>query len=166
MTLLRRLLVAATFATCTLQADAATETSTLIVQVQINGTCAVNGNTLDFGQATVEQATFGFGRPQTTIKVACTNGTPFQVGIDDGSNAQAGQRRMKNESSEDYVNYELFKNRIGSDRFGDAVVAERVSGVGRGIHILTIPVYGELQGGQVGAPAGLYLDNAVITVYF
>jgi spore coat protein U-like protein len=78
----------------------------------------------------------------------------------------SGQRRMKNESSEDYVSYELFKNRAGTDRFGDAVVAERVSGIGRGIHILSIPVYGQLIGTQIGTPAGLYTDNAVITVYF
>ena len=132
---------------------------------QIGGGCTVTGNTLDFGQATFEQLVGGLGRTQTTISVSCPGGTSFQVGIDNGSNALIGQRRMRNQSTTNFVSYELYKSRIGSQRFGDAIPSERVSDTARGIRPESIAVFGELVAGQ-NVPVGRYIDNAVITVYF
>jgi spore coat protein U-like protein len=73
---------------------------------------------------------------------------------------------MKHDTSEDYLSYELYKRAIGNDRFGDAIVSERVGGVGLGRLLpVRIPVFGEILAGQE-PPGGDYLDNAVVTVYF
>jgi len=160
---LRKISIAAALAASALLVDGVTETATL--HAQTAGTCSVTGNTLDFGQATFEQLIGGLGRTQTTINVSCPGGTSFQVGIDNGSNALTGQRRMRSQSTTDFVGYELYKSRIGSQRFGDAIPSERVSDTARGIRPESIAVFGELVAGQ-NAPAGRYIDNAVITVYF
>jgi len=140
---------------------AGTVTANLRIQATVLNNCSVVGNTLDFGQVGLN----GAQRPQTNINVTCTKGAPFQVGINNGSNALSGQRRMKNDASNDYLEYELYKSLTGNDRFGDAIVSERVSGTGNGTTPVIVPVFGEILAGQ-SPPAGNYLDNAVITVYF
>ncbi len=144
-------------------AEATTTTGNLRIQATVVNSCSVVGNTLDFGQVNLGQT--GGQRPQTNINVTCTKNLPFEVGINDGSNALTGQRRMKNDSSNDYVNYELYKSLTGNDRFGDAIVTQRVDGIGNGTVPVIVPVYGQILAGQ-SAPGGNYLDNAVITVYF
>src|SRR5690348_13816545 len=110
---MRKLLI--TLSTCALLAGTAD------LRAQVGGGCAVTGNTLDFGQVTLEQLIGNPGRTQTTIRISCPDGTSFQVGIDNGSNALVGQRRMRNQSTPDFVSYELYKGQIGSQRFGDAL---------------------------------------------
>lgn len=144
-------------------AEAGTATANLRIQATVVNSCSVVGNTLDFGQVNLGQT--GGQRPQTNINVTCTKGLPFQVGINDGSNALTGQRRMKNDSASDYLEYELYKSLTGNDRFGDAIVTQRANGVGNGTVPVIVPVYGQILAGQ-SEPAGNYLDNAVITVYF
>jgi spore coat protein U-like protein len=141
---------------------AGTATANLRIQATVLNTCSVVGNTLDFGQV----GNNGAQRPQTNINVTCTKGAAFQVGINNGSNASSGgQRRLKNEASINFIDYELYKSLTGNDRFGDAIVSERVDGTGNGTVPVVIPVFGEILAGQ-SPPAGNYLDNAVITVYF
>jgi spore coat protein U-like protein len=127
--------------------------------------CAVTGNTLDFGQTPGVDALVSVTaaqRPQTTINVLCTKGVAYQVGISDGANVSAGQRRMNNET--DYINYELYKSLTGSDRFGDTDTTQRVSGTSTGVSV-GVPVYGQIVSGAI-VGAGQYLDTATITVYF
>jgi len=144
-------------------AGAGTTTANLRIQATVVSFCSVVGNTLDFGQ--VSQGGGGGQRPQTNINVTCTLGLPFQVGINNGSHADAGQRRMKNDASNDYLAYELYKSLTGNDRFGDAIVSERVNGIGTGTTPVIVPVFGQILSGQ-SAPTGNYVDNATITVYF
>jgi spore coat protein U-like protein len=90
----------------------------------------------------------------------------FQVGIDDGSNALNGQRRMKHDTSADFLSYELYKHATGTARFGDAIISQRVGGVGLGRFVpIRIDVFGQILAGQ-DVPGGNYVDNAVVTVYF
>jgi spore coat protein U-like protein len=143
---------------------AGTVTTNLQVQVTLLVSCTVLGNTLDFGQVEAGQ---GSGeRTRSHVKVSCPRGAAFQVGINDGTHAQSGQRRMKHDTSFDFLSYEIYKFSIGNDRFGDAIISQRVGGTGQGPFIYNvIPLYGEILAGQ-SPPPGSYLDNAVITVYF
>lgn len=143
--------------------DAETTTANLRIEATIVSSCSVVGNTLDFGEVSEDGGTLL--RTKTKIDVTCTQGLPFQVGIDNGSNDRNGQRRMKNRTSREFLRYEIYKSQIGNDRFGDSIVSQRVNGIGRGQRAVVIPAFGEIQAGQ-SEPAGRYLDNAVVTVYF
>ena len=97
--------------------------------------------------------------------MTCTQGTPFQVGIDNGSYPKDGQRRMKNDTSDNYLEYELYKSLTGNDRFGNDIVSQRVDGVGQGQTPVIVPVFGQILAGQ-DPVVGNYVDNATIIVYF
>lgn len=144
-------------------AQAGTATANLKVRAEVTAKCSVESDTLDFDEVNLRHVRGR--RIQTNIDVRCNRGRLFQVGIDNGSNAITGRRRLKNEASNDYVSYELYKSRFRNDRFGDSIRSQRVNGVGNGNRPVVIPVYGEIGAGQA-APGGNYADDAVITVYF
>ncbi len=144
-------------------AQARTATASLRTEATIVSGCSVVGTTLDFGEVNLSHVRGR--RTQANIEVTCTQGLHFQVGIDDGSNASTGQRRMKNETGGNFVSYELYKSAFGSDRFGDAIHRQRVEGTGNGTVPVVVPVYGQILPRQ-SDPAGTYVDNTEITVYF
>jgi spore coat protein U-like protein len=144
------------------RAGAVTTTADLNVQATVISFCSVVGNTLDFGAVSLGG---GGARPETNISVTCSLGLPFQVGINDGSHARRGQRRMRSVVRREYLQYELYKGLTGNDRFGDAIISERVNGIGDGTTPVIIPVFGEILSDQ-NAQNGFYVDHARITVYF
>jgi spore coat protein U-like protein len=142
-----------------------TATGNLRVQATVLSQCAVQDSTLDFGQVT---PTPPIQPPQTDIRITCTAGLPFTVGIGNGENAEGGQRRMRRSGSTgalpgDFLGYELYKNISLTDRWGDALISERVSGVSTG-QTQTAAVFGKLN--PSGPASGNFVDNAVITIYF
>jgi spore coat protein U-like protein len=144
----------------------ATSTGNLRVQATVLSSCAVQDSTLDYGAVSPTQ--LPAQRPQTDIKVTCTAGLPYSVGINDGSNASGNQRRMLRSNGDgstpaDYLSYNLFKSLTGNARWGDAVASERVTGTGSGA-TQNIPVFGGLVAGETGT--GNFVDNAVITLRY
>ena len=144
---------------------ASTATGNLRVQATVLSECAVQDSTLDFGQVS---STPPAQPPQTDIRITCTAGVPFTVGIGDGENASSGQRRMLRQGGSgsqagDYLAYELYQEIGLANRWGDAVVAERVSGTGTG-STQTKPVFGKLVASTPSS--GNFVDNAVITLHF
>jgi spore coat protein U-like protein len=143
-----------------------TTTGNLRVQATVLSQCAVQDATLDFGQ--VDSIPRAAQPPQTDIRVTCTLGVPYTVGIGNGENASSGQRRMLRQGSTgaqsgDYLNYDLYKEIGLVNRWGDAIVSERISGTGTGA-TQTAPVFGKL---VASTPAsGNFVDNAVITLYY
>lgn len=141
-------------------------TGNLRVQATVLTQCTVQDATLDFGQ--VSSLPRASQPPQTDIRITCTTGVPFTVGIGNGENASSGVRRMLRQGGNgsgagDYLAYDLFKEIALANRWGDAVVAERVSGTGTGA-TQTTPVFGKLLPSTSGG--GNFVDNAVITIYY
>jgi spore coat protein U-like protein len=142
-----------------------TATGNLRVQATVLSQCSVQDSTLDFGQVSTTPPA---QPPQTDIRITCTAGLPFTVGIGDGENFSGGQRRMLRQGgsgsqSGDYLAYELYKEIGLQNRWGDAVVTERVSATSTG-QTQTTPVFGKLVQSTPGS--GNFVDNAVITLYF
>jgi len=135
------------------------------VQATVLSQCAVQDSTLDFGQVS---ATPPAQPPQTDIRITCTAGLPISVGIGNGENADAGQRRMLRQGADgsspgDYLSYDLYQEIGLVNRWGDAIVSERVSATSTG-STQTKAVFGKL---VASTPAsGNFVDNAVITLYF
>src|SRR6266699_1040857 len=70
--------------------SATTTTATFGVQLQINAECVINSTALlDFGSAGVLGGAAGTSNKDqaSTLHVQCTNTTPYDIGLDAGTNA-------------------------------------------------------------------------------
>lgn len=158
------LMLAAVAAGMASPAVAATSTGVLTVQATVVDACAVASTTLAFG--VIDPAVGTTGRPSVGVNVTCTQGTSFSVGLGDGLNATAGQRRLRGASGTHYINYELYRDSGGTQRFGDSVTTQRLSGLsGLGATANSVSVYGGVAPGQ-SAPADSYSDTVPITIYY
>lgn len=79
-----------------------------IVKAQVIDACRIDSATdMDFGSVSGL-----LGTPHTatsTIQVTCTNGTSYNIGLDNGSHYGSGSRRMTDGSGH-YVNYTLYQD--------------------------------------------------------
>lgn len=137
-----------------------TETSNMAVSASVSSVCSVSAGALAFGEVATSGATDG----TATITVNCTAGGAYTVGLNDGANADAGQRRLL--SGSDVLNYDLFKEALHLNRWGNSGAA-LVSGVGLGID-QSLPVYGQIASGQTlasgnGTP---YTDTILVTLTY
>ncbi|BBI99209.1 biofilm synthesis protein [Ferrigenium kumadai] len=136
-------------------ASAQLQTS-FLVTASIAGTCsAATATELAFGNYDGGQ-----NDRTSTITVTCSTGTSYEIGLNDGANYNAPNRRMKHGAA-DYLNYELYSDagrttRWGNDDSGD-------------VHMISdgtaqnIDVYGRMPAGQNG-PIGSYADTITVTV--
>jgi len=87
---------------------ASTTTTTFTTQVTLAATCAINSaSTLNFGS----QGVLGANVDQTsTIQVACTDTTPYNIGLDAGTGSGATVAVRKLTSGGATVNYSLYSD--------------------------------------------------------
>ncbi|HEY0232879.1 MAG TPA: spore coat U domain-containing protein [Dokdonella sp.] len=96
------------------------------------------------------------------ISMTCTNGTAWQIGLDNGQSALATTRRMIGGSS--YVVYELYRDTGRTLRWGNTLNSDTLSGSGSG-NTQTLSVYGRVAP-QAGAAAGSYSDKITVTITY
>ncbi len=143
---------------------ASTATGSLTVQALVVDTCSVTNALLDFGTVNPTNGTLlpALGG----IAVTCSLGTPFTVGVDNGTNAASGQRRLRRGATTDYLNYELYKDLTLQTRFGDTGASDRATGLlGLGITSTPVVFYGSVPGSQSGG-GGSYSDSVQVVVHF
>ena len=143
-------------------ADAGTATTTMPVTMTITAGCTVSATTVAFGT----QSTLGAATPSSgTLGVTCTNTTPYNVGLDQGSGSGAtvAVRKMTGPSSAT-INYGLYQNSALTTVFGNTVGTNTVAGTGIGTS-QTITVYGQVPAQASPAP-GSYADVVNVTVTF
>ncbi len=145
-------------------ASAATANANLTVQATVADSCGVTDANLSFGTVSPSAGT---ALPSTgAISVTCTLGTGFSVGLGDGLNASSGARRMRKGATTEYLTYELYRDLIVQQRFGDSNPAQRVTGgVGLGLVAVPVSVFGMVPSGQASA-TGAYSDTVQITLYY
>lgn len=144
------------------QASAQSQTSTaqLTVTATVQSSCSVTGGTLAFG-------TYNSGQPSALDAEGaisytnCPANSALTIELDNGLNAQGGQRRLR--SGSNYLNYEIYKTAARSTRWGTGseALGYQVLAGGNG----TIPVYGRIFANQ-NVPAGSYSDTVTITLRF
>jgi spore coat protein U-like protein len=99
-----------------------------------------------------------------SFQVQCTNGTAYQVGINNGANASGGVRRLN--SGTEYLNYQLFQNAGRTTAWGNTNGTDTLgSQTGNG-NAQTLNVYGRVPSGQTAPTAGTYTDTVTITVTY
>lgn len=140
-----------------------TATTTFGVQIVISAECRINSATdLDFGSsgviATAVDAT-------SAITVQCTNGTPYDIGLNEGlgTGATVDARLMTGTGSET-VTYSLYTDAGHTSVWGNTTGNDTVAGTGNGSE-QAYTVYGQVPAQPTPAP-GTYSDTITVTVTY
>lgn len=161
----RRLLAAALLAAGMLElagpAEATTTTATLAVTATVLSLCTVAAAPLAFGNYSSSAASTS----TTTVNVECTYGTPYNVGLNQGSGTggTVATRVMTGPSSAT-LNYMLYSDAGYSVVWGNTIGTNTVTGTGSGV-LQPLTVYGKIPTGQYSAP-GAYTDSVTVTLTY
>ncbi|MFC3165944.1 Csu type fimbrial protein [Ciceribacter thiooxidans] len=144
-------------------AQAQTATDIFTVRIQITAECLINSTTtLNFGASGVlSSATTG----TSEITVQCTNGTTYNVGLNEGLGigATVASRRMTGPGSAT-VTYSLYSDVAHTTVWGQTIGTDTVSGTGTGASQV-YTVYGQVPAQSTPA-AGTYSDTITVTVTY
>jgi len=142
------------------------DTTTFDVKANVEASCKFTAaSAIDFGNLNV----YNFGTQEKTgsLTILCTAGPSYRVELDNGSNVDGSQRRMKKSGSANYLAYGLFSDAAHLVAWG-AGATDDVDFTGDGdSKILT--VYGQMDWSEAllpEAPTGSYLDTITATVLF
>lgn len=122
----------------------------------------VTATDLDFGQSMGLLTTNIDGT--SAIDITCVNGTPYQVGLDNGRNAIGNTRRMIVSGSGDYVTYGLYRDSAYSQPWGNTPNTDTVAGTSNGF-VRQVSVYGRVPP-QLTPTPGSYADTVTVYVYY
>lgn len=150
-------------ASCTSGTNTGSKDFYLGISATVPNNCRISlANDLDFGSA----GTLASALNQTSsIRVRCPNGTAWQLGLNNGSNASGTTRRMRSAAG-NYVTYELYRDAARTQRWGNTLNTNTVSGTGQGDNSpTTSTVYGRVPA-QSTAPSGLYSDTVIVTLTY
>ena len=144
-------------------ADSAT--ATIAVSATVRRNCVITTAPLAFGtyDPIVANATTPLDG-SATVTIACTMGTPATIGLDDGANASASQRRLTNGSNA-YMDYQIYLDSGYATTWGNAVENRLDAGVSPSKQPREFPVYARIPGAQ-DVPVGPFSDSVVATVNF
>lgn len=131
------------------------------VSAQLISACKITAAPLNFGS---HPSNFSANIPGTsTITSSCTKGTPYQIGLNNGLYASGNQRRMKAADGQ-YINYELYKDASRSQRWGNTLNADTLTGTASGVN-QNSSVYGQVMP-QTGLEAADYRDTITATITY
>lgn len=150
-----------------ISANAATTNTTFQVKIAIANTCDVTSlaaTDMDFGSHVFTDTNI---TSSSTIKIQCTSGNTFNVGLSAGTNpSTAGDittRRMKGAGT-NYVPYQLYKDSGYTTAWGNTSTDGWQTATGTGT-LQTLTVYGKATPATT-VPAGSYADTITATVTF
>ncbi|MBY0611112.1 MAG: spore coat U domain-containing protein [Beijerinckiaceae bacterium] len=152
------------------EAQAGTATASLTVQITITASCTINAATLDFGTNAGTALVAGNIDASTTTSVTCTTGSPYAIGMDNGSNVLVTQRRMK--SGANYLNYNLYvdsgRTQAWTTSASSTTCASANScylGTGNG-SAQSINIYGRAPVNATAPAPGVYVDTVTMTITY
>jgi len=134
--------------------------------ITIQNTCAITTapTNLNFGTQGVLVSNVD---TTSTIKVTCTTGADYDVGLDAGANESTADnvntRRMKNGAS-NYVAYNMYTDAPGGAVWGNTIDTNTLAGTGTGVE-QSFTVHGRVPV-QATPAAGSYADTVTVTVTY
>jgi spore coat protein U-like protein len=147
---------------CWTQAFALTTSTTFTVNATVAASCSVSGNTLNFG---AYDPTSGIANDNSSmISVTCTNGTPYNVGLNADMWTGATVATRKLTDSTGTINYTLYKDSGRTNIWGQTIGTDTATNTGNGA-AQALTVYGRIASGQ-NATTGSYADTITVTVTF
>jgi spore coat protein U domain-containing protein, fimbrial subunit CupE1/2/3/6 len=123
--------------------------------------CTVTASTLNFG--TVGLLTSAINGT-SALGVQCSNGTPYNVGLDAGQNGGGNINARKMVLGSRNITYQLYQNSARSTVWGNTIGTNTEGGTGTG-NTQSLTVYGQVPA-QTTPPAGTYNDTITVTVTY
>lgn len=133
-----------------------------LVSATVVKKCTVSAGTLNFGNG-VGLLTSAVNAT-TTLGVQCSNGTPYNVGLDAGQNSGGSITARKMVLGANGISYQLYQNAARSTVWGTTIGTNTVAGTGTG-NTQSLTVYGSVPA-QTTPPAGTYNDTVTVTVTY
>lgn len=141
-----------------------TATSGMPVRIEIVASCTVTTSDLNFGAYASNSQTPVQG--QTAIQLLCGTVITAEVSLDAGSGpgGNTNNRRMEQEAGTDRLDYGLFQDPGRTIHWGDRSGRDTLEVQTTGPS-LTIPIYGQIPGGQ-RVRDGTYSDTITVRVTY
>jgi spore coat protein U-like protein len=141
-----------------------TATAGMPVRIEIVAACTVSAADLDFGAYASNSQTPLLG--QSAIQLLCGAQTTAEVSLDAGTGpgGTTKNRRMEQEAGSDRLDYDLYQDAGRTTHWGDRSGVDTLEVQTTGA-TMTIPVYGQIPGGQ-RARAGTYSDTITVRVVY
>jgi spore coat protein U-like protein len=130
------------------------------VLATFENTCQVTATDLDFGRTI--PPTQAVDRV-STIHVQCPANTPWQVGLGNGLNYNAGTRRMAGQRG--FVGYQLYRDASRTREWGNTEDTMVAGSTGASGNVVDLQLYGRVPM-QPDVAVGEYGDTVVVTLYY
>ncbi|MEZ5839387.1 MAG: spore coat U domain-containing protein [Hyphomicrobiales bacterium] len=138
-------------------------TSTFNVHMRVIDECSIKSTeTLEFGDHGVWSSNID---AQANLTVACTNGTPFNIGLDKGSNGSSVSDRQMAGSRGGSIAYNLYRDASRSVAWGETVGTDTYSATGTGVD-QTVTIFGRVPPAAGAVVAGNYTDTITVSVTY
>jgi spore coat protein U-like protein len=146
------------------RAQTFTATAGMPVSIELIASCIVSATDLNFGAYSPRSQAPLLG--QSTIELVCGGPVTAEVSLDAGTGAGASttNRRMEQEAGSDRLDYDLYQDPSRTIHWGNRSGVDTLEVQTTGL-TLTIPVYGQVPGGQ-RAREGTYSDTITIRVVY
>ncbi|KFN50542.1 Csu type fimbrial protein [Arenimonas composti] len=143
--------------------NAPAATRTFQASLQLQPSCTITAQPLDFGVYSPTAARDG----ATNLSVTCTRNGAWSLALDGGSVAgDVNNRRMRLGAGPATINYQLYSNAARTSVWGAAAICPPgVSCLGTGA-AQSVPVYGRVPAGQGAKASGTYVDTVTATVTY
>ncbi len=144
-------------------ASATTVTTSFNAKIAIVAACTMTTPAdIDFGSTGLITANID---QTTTMNVTCTNTTPYNVGLDKGTNgASVTARLMKHTTLAATIPYSLYTNSTRTSNWGTTIGTDTVAGTGSGT-AQTLTIYGRVAP-QAAPNPGSYTDAVTVTLTY
>ena len=143
--------------TCDQYGSDAGQFSTLNVVANVVSNCLVQATPMNFGTASLLNQPVS---STSTLGVQCTQGTPYQIGLNLGQHATGSTRYMSSGSAQ--INYGLYQDSAHTQIWDN--LSNQKTGVGSG-NVDSQTIYG-LVPAQTSVPAGAYSDTVQVLVNY
>lgn len=138
-------------------------TTTFPVSATVLKACSVTASALNFGSYDPTAAAGLEG--MTNLRVLCTVGTSYTIGLSPGTSAGATVTSRKMINGENSLNYELFQEAARTNNWGSTPGTNTPPATSAGTTPRQHTVYGRIPAGQI-VPAGAYTDTITVSVNY
>ena len=151
------------------EAGAGTSTANLTVPLTITGSCTIGAATLNFGSDAGTALLTTALTANTTVSVTCTSGSPFAIGMGQGSYYSSSNRMA---SGTNYIPYALYQNSSLTTPWTTAAssttcttTGDCFTDTGTGT-AQTFTIYGQVPTVATAPAPGSYSDTVTMTIMY